>query len=506
MMEAFHNLVYGFGIALTPTNFLYCFLGAVLGTLVGILPGIGPVTAIAILLPLTFKMPAIAALIMLAGIYYGSKHAGATTSIMLNMPGEPEAIVICFDGYPMARQGRAGPALCMVAMSSFFAGCICILVITFFSPPLARAALSFQSPEYTVTILLALVGAAALSRKSLLSTMGMAVLGILIGTVGTDINSGVVRFTLGESRLAEGISFIPIAMGLFAFVEICYTLGSPHERTRVKATLRDLVPKWLDIKTCTMPVLRGTALGAAFGILPGTGPLISSFGAYAIERKLAKEPQRFGQGAIEGVAAPEAAANAAAFTHFIPMLTLGIPAGATMALMLAAMLIQGIPPGPQVMTAHPDLFWGLIASMWIGNLMLLILNLPLVGIWIKMLETPYRFIYPLIIVFSLIGIYSERNQAFDVLICAGVVVVGYVMEKLDCSPGPLVLGVILGPILEENLRRSLLLSRGDPTVFLTRPISLTVVILIVALLVLFMLPAIKRTGKTIKAAEAQYKE
>ena len=503
-MAALHNLMYGFEIALTPSNFLYCLLGAVLGTLVGILPGIGPVTAVAILLPLTFKMHAISALIMLAGIYYGAKHAGATTSIMLNMPGEPEAIVICFDGYPMARQGRAGPALCMAALSSFFAGCICIVVITFLSPPLAAAALTFQGPEYTATAILALVGTAVLSRKSTLNTLCMAALGLLIGTVGMDINSGVIRFTMGESRLTEGINFIPIAMGLFAFVDICYTLGSSQERVQVKTKLRDLVPRWVDVKLCIKPILRGTALGGILGILPGTGPLIASFGSYAIEKKLAKDPSRFGNGAIEGVAAPEAAANAAAFTHFIPMLALGIPAGATMALLLGAMLLQGIQPGPQVMTQHPDLFWGLVASMWIGNLMLLVLNLPLVGLWIKMLETPYRFIYPLIVVFCLIGIYSERNEPFDVLVCAVVVAFGFLMEKLDCAPGPLVLGVLLGPILEENLRRSMLISRGDPMIFFTRPISLSIVVLIVALLAAFMLPALKRTKRVIKTAEAQY--
>ena len=506
MIESFNNLTFGFGIALTPSNFLYCLLGAVLGTVVGILPGIGPVTAVAILLPLTYMMHPIGALIMLAGIYYGAKHAGSTTSIMLNMPGEPDAIVICFDGHPMARQGRAGSALCMAAISSFFAGSVCILLITFFSPPLAEAALSFQAPEYTATAVLALVGASVLSSKPVMSTLGMAILGLLIGTVGMDINSGTIRFTLGDERLVEGINFIPIAMGLFAFVDICYTLGAPAERVRIRTKLRDLVPKWQDLKTCAMPSIRGTALGAVLGILPGTGPLISSFGAYAIEKRLAKDPSRFGNGAIEGVAAPEAAANAAAFTHFIPMLSLGIPAGATMALLLGAMLIQGITPGPQVVTQHPDLFWGLVASMWIGNLMLLVLNLPLVGIWIKLLETPYRFIYPLIVVFCLIGIYSERSQTFDLLICAGVVVLGFVMEKLDCSPAPLVLGVILGPILEDNLRRSMLISRGDPTIFLTRPISLCIVLLIVALLVVFALPVLKRTRKTVKKAEAQFDE
>ena len=434
MFEALNNLWYGFSIALTGENLLYCWLGAVLGTLVGVLPGIGPVTAIALLLPLTFKMSATGAIIMLAGIYYGASHAGSTTAIMLNMPGEPAAVVICFDGYPMAKQGRAGPALCMAALASFFAGCVCILVITFFAPVLGRAALKFGAPEYTTAILLALCGVSVLARKSVMNTMGMAVIGLLLGTIGTDVNSGVVRFTAGDMHLSEGINFVPVALALFALVDIAFTLGSPETKMSAKAAFKDLMPTWQDTKTCFMPMLRGTMLGGALGIMPGTGPLMASFAAYAVEKKVAKDPSRFGQGAIEGVAAPEAAANAAAFTHFIPMLSLGIPAGATMALLLGALMIQGIAPGPQLITQHPDLFWGLIASMWVGNLMLLVLNLPLVGVWIKMLETPYRFIFPLIVIFCMIGIYSERSEPFDIYLCAAILVVGWVLESLDCSP------------------------------------------------------------------------
>ena len=492
MMDALQNLINGFGIALTLNNFLYCTAGALLGTIVGILPGIGPLTAIAILLPITFYIPITSALIMLAGIFYGANHAGATTSIMLNMPGEPSAIVICLDGYPMARQGRAGAALCAAALSSFFAGCVCILIITFFSPPLAKAGLLFQAPEYTATVILALVGASVLSTKSIMNTLGMAALGLLIGTVGTDIASGVPRFTFGEQRRSDGIGFVVVAMALFAVVDLCYSLGSPEERVQIKTKFRDLFPTREDFNACVMPVLRGTALGAAFGLLPGTGPMISSFCSYAVEKKLAKDPDRFGKGAIEGVAAPEAAANAAAFTHFIPMLTLGIPAGASMALMLGAMIVQGVTPGPSLVTDHPDIFWGLVASMWIGNLMLLVLNLPLVGIWLKLLETPYRFIYPLIIIFCCIGVYAERSQPFDLLLMCGVIVLGYVLEKLDCAPGPLVLGLVLGPLLEENLRRSLLISRGDPTVFLTRPISGGILLFTLLLLIAFTLPAFTR--------------
>ena len=380
----------------------------------------------------------------------------------------------------------------MAALSSFFAGCICILVIAFFAPAMAGAALSFGAPEYTSVIVLALTGVSALARKSVMNTMGMAVLGLLLGTVGTDINSGIARFAMGDMRLSEGINFVPVALALFALVDITFTLGSPEQKMPMKAAFKDLMPTWTDIKTCFMPVLRGTALGGALGVMPGTGPLMASFASYAMEKKLAKDPSRFGTGAIEGVAAPEAAANAAAFTHFIPMLSLGIPAGAAMALLLGALLIHGVTPGPQLITSHPDIFWGLIASMWVGNLMLLVLNLPLIGVWIKLLETPYRIIFPTIVILCMIGIYSERNAAFDIFICGTVLAVGWILESLDCSPAPLVLGMILGPILEENFRRSLLLSRGDPMIFLERPISLGFLILTAVLVVLFTFPALKR--------------
>jgi putative tricarboxylic transport membrane protein len=495
-MDVLNNLWFGFGVALTPINFFYCFIGALLGTIVGILPGIGPITAIAVLLPITIQLPATASLIMLAGIYYGANHAGSTTSIMLNMPGEPAAIVICLDGHPMARQGRAGPALCMAALSSFFAGCLAILVVAFFSPTIVEAALSFRAPEYTCIVILALVGTSLMSGTSLWSALGMALLGVLMGTVGTDVSSGALRFTMGEMRLAEGINLIVVIMALFAFVDVCVTLGSPEQKGKAKkASIRDLLPRMDDLRACAWPILRGTGLGSALGVLPGTGPLISSFAAYAVERQVAKDPSRFGHGAIEGVAAPEAAANAAAFTHFVPMLALGIPAGATMALLLGAMLIQGIAPGPQVIVKHPDLFWGLIASMWVGNLMLLVLNLPLVGVWIKMLETPYRFIYPLIIVFCLIGIFSERLETFDIYLCALFAAIGFALHKLDCPAAPLIIGMVLGPMLEENFRRAMLISRGDPLVFVTRPISLGILIVLAAIVVLTLLPALRPQPK-----------
>jgi TctA family transporter len=491
-MDVIQNLRLGFEVALTAQNLLYCLLGALPGTVVGVLPGMSPVIVISMLLPLTFKISAIGGLIMLAGIYYGSHHSGSTTAIMLNMPGEPSSIVICFDGHPMAQQGRAGPALCIAALSSFFAGSVAIIFVALFSPPISSMALKFQAPEYTAIILLALVGTSALSHKSIMSTLGMAGLGLLIGTVGTDVNSGVLRFTFGDMRLADGVDFVAIAVGLFAFTEISFRLGASRPQGHINTRIRDLVPHMGDIRSSWKPIIRGTLIGGALGILPGTGPLISSFASYVMEKRLARDKSRFGRGAIEGVAGPEAADNAAALTHFIPMLTLGIPAGTIFALMLGAMLIHGIEPGPQIMSEHPDLFWGLVASMWLGNLMLLVLNLPLVGIWIKLLGIPYRFLYPMILVFSCIGVYSIRNEPFDIMIAALAGAVGYLLRKLDCAPAPLILGLILGPMLEENLRRSMLISRGDPTVFVTRPISLFILMFTVVLVIVLYQPWLRR--------------
>ena len=500
MLNGLSGLYYGFGIALSLQNLLYCWVGALLGTMVGVLPGIGPITTVALLLPLTFKISATSAIIMLAGIYYGATHAESTTAIMLNTPaGHPAAIVICFDGHPMAKQGRAGPALCMAALSSFFAGSVCVVLITLASPVLGRVALSFGAPEYATAIMLALSGISLLSRESALNTMGMAVMGLALGTVGTDVSTGITRFTMGDFRLGEGISFMPVTIALFALVEIASTLGAPEAKLQVATKARDLIPTWVDLKACVLPVLRGTVLGGALGVLPGTGPLMASFASYVVEKKSAKEPHRFGNGAIEGVAAPEAAANAAAITNFIPMLSLGIPAGPIMALLLGALMMQGIPPGPRLMVDHADLYWGLIASMWIGNLMLLALNLPLIGVWIKLLQTPYRLLYPMIILFCVIGVYSERNESFDILVCAVVLAIGWVLEGLDCPPGPLIFGMILGPTLEENLRRSLLISHGDVSVFVTRPISLGFVVLTAIVVGLLTLPPVIRLARRPKA-------
>ena len=491
------NLGHGFAIALTAQNFLYCLVGATLGTLVGVLPGLGPLATIAMLLPVTFNLPAVASLIMLSGIYYGAHHAGSTTAIMLNMPGEPSSVVICFDGHPMARQGRAGPALCISALASFFAGCVSVIVIALFAPPLADIALGFGAPEYTAIVVLALVAACSLSAGSLMTTLPMTLTGVLLGTVGTDVNSGVQRFTFGLGNITDKLDFVVVAVGLFAFAEIATRLEGNDPARQISAKITGLLPTKADLAASWKAVLRGTALGAAFGILPGTGPLVSSFASYGLEGHLAADPSRFGKGAIEGVAGPEAANNAAAFTHFIPMLTLGIPAGAAMALMLGALTIQGITPGPGIMTDHPDLFWGVVASMWIGNLMLLVLNLPLIGIWIRLLMTPYRLLYPAILVFCCIGVYSVATDPTDVLMMAGFGVFGYILHKLGCTPAPLVLGFILGPILEENLRRALVIARGDLTVFVTRPISLCFLLTALGLLFVSTSPRLRRSRSTV---------
>ena len=488
-MSVFDSILFGFSVALTPTNLLFCWIGALLGTVVGVLPGINVLTTFAILLPLTFKIDPTAAIVMLSGVYYGAHHSLSTTSIMLNMPGEPSGVVICFDGYPMARQGRAGPALAIAALSSFFAGCVGVLIIAFFAPALADASLWFQAPEYTAVCILALIGASVVTSKSKINTLGMAVIGLILGTVGTDLHTGTARFTFGSLELDEGLDFVSFAAGLFAFVEIAFQLGSYTKRVEIKTKLRELIPRWVDIKAAAFPTIRGTALGAALGVLPGTGPFIASYSAYALENRIAKDPSRFGNGAIEGVAAPEAANNASAFTHYIPMLTLGIPAGAVFSMLMGALMMHGIHPGPDIMEKHPDLFWGLIASMWLGNLMLLVLNLPLIGIWIKLLETPYRYIYPAILLLTCIGCYAVHFRVFDIQVAAFVLLAGYVLEKLDCAPGPVIIAMILGPILEENMRRALLISGGDPTVFIRRPISATFLLLALLLIITYVLPA-----------------
>ncbi|HKA38929.1 MAG TPA: tripartite tricarboxylate transporter permease [Burkholderiales bacterium] len=490
-MELFNNLVFGFTVALTLQNLWYCFIGVFLGTLIGVLPGIGPLATIAMLLPITFNVPPVAALIMLAGIYYGAQYGGSTTAILVNLPGETAAVVTCIDGYQMARQGRAGPALAIAAIGSFFAGTVCTLIIALFGPPLAEVALKFGAPEYFSLMLMGLVAAAVLAGDNITKALAMVVMGLLLGIVGTDVNSGMARYSFGVPELTDGIGFIVIAVGVFAVGEIIANLGDPEERKVFTNKLSGLMPTMHDLKVSMGPIARGTGIGAFLGVLPGTGPAIASFSSYMLEKKLAKDPSRFGKGAIEGVAGPESANNADAQCKFIPTLTLGIPASAVMALMLGALTIQGIAPGPQVMTQKPDLFWGLVASMWIGNAMLVILNLPLVGLWVMLLKVPYRLLFPAIMAFSCIGIYSVNNSPFELYLTAIFGIIGFIWMKLEMPPAPMLLGFVLGPLMEENLRRALLISRGDPTVFFTRPISLGFMIATALIVVVMVLPAVK---------------
>jgi TctA family transporter len=493
-MDLIANLATGFGVAVTPVNLLYCFIGCLLGTLIGVLPGIGPVATIAMLLPATYALPPVSALIMLAGIYYGAQYGGSTTAILVNLPGESSSVVTCIDGYQMARRGRAGPALSAAGLGSFFAGCVGTLILAAFAPPLTELAFKFGPAEYFSLMILGLIGAVVLASGSLIKAIAMIVLGLLLGLVGTDVNSGVARYSFDIPELTDGIGFVVVAMGVFGYGEIISNLSVPEEHREVfTAKVQGLFPTKADFKAMVPAVLRGTSLGSMLGILPGGGALLASFASYAFEKKMGVRPGEveFGKGNIRGVAAPESANNAGAQTSFIPLLTLGIPPNAVMALMVGAMTIHNIQPGPQVMTSNPQLFWGLIASMWLGNLMLIILNLPLIGIWIKLLTVPYRWLFPAIVLFCAIGVYSTNNNTFDVWMVAAFGVIGYLFIKLGCEPAPLLLGFILGPMMEENLRRALLLSRGDWSVFVTRPISVGLLLAAVALLVIVALPSIK---------------
>jgi len=492
MDALFANLGLGFSVALNGWNLLYCLMGVLLGTLIGVLPGIGPVATIAMLLPVTFTLNPTSALIMLAGIYYGAQYGGSTTAILVNIPGESSSVVTCLDGYQMARQGRAGPALGIAAIGSFFAGCVATVIIALFAPPLAEVALKFGPAEYFSLMVLGLIAATVLAHGSLIKAIAMVLLGLLLGLVGTDVNSGVARFSFGVSELTDGIGFVSVAMGVFGFAEIIANLENTDEREVFVKKVSNLLPSLQDFKDSWASILRGTALGSALGILPGGGALLASFAAYTLEKKVSWNSANFGKGAIQGVAAPESANNAGAQTSFIPLLTLGIPSNPVMALMIGAMMIQGIAPGPQVMTERPQLFWGMIASMWVGNLMLVVLNLPMIGIWIKLLTVPYRWLYPSILLFCAIGVYSVQNSPFDVMQTAVFGVVGYVFVKLECEPAPLILGFILGPLMEENLRRAMLLSRGDWFVFFQRPISLGMLLVAAFLLAIVLAPAVRK--------------
>ena len=492
-MDLFSNLALGFDTAFTLQNLLYCFIGCILGTLIGVLPGLGPIATIAMLLPATYALPPTAALIMLAGIYYGSQYGGSTTAILLNIPGETSSVVTAIDGYQMARNGRAGVALFTAGMGSFFAGCVATLVLAAFAAPLSKLAFKFGPAEYFSLMVLGLIGAVVLASGSLIKAIGMIVLGLLMGLVGTDVNSGVSRYAFDIPELSDGIGFVAVAMGVFGFAEIMTNLEKKGEDEGFLNKMTTMIPTKQDIKRMIPAILRGTTIGSILGILPGGGAALASFGAYSVEKKTSKYSHEFGKGAIEGVAGPESANNAAAQTSFIPLLTLGIPPNAVMALMVGAMTIHNIQPGPQVMTSNPALFWGLIASMWIGNMMLIILNLPLIGMWVQLLKIPYRFMYPAILVFCCIGVYTVNNTVFDVYITAVFGLVGYLFTKLGCEPPPLLLGFILGPMMEENFRRALLLSRGDFSTFFTRPLSLGLLIAAALLVVIVALPAVKKT-------------
>ena len=492
-MELLANLALGAATAFTLDNLFYCFIGCLLGTLIGVLPGIGPLATIAMLLPITYKMtdPS-TALIMLAGIYYGSQYGGSTTAILVNLPGESASVVTTLDGYQMARRGKAGIALATAALASFFAGTVATVLIAAFAPPLAEVAFKFGPAEYFSLMVLGLIAAVVLAHGSIIKALGMVVLGLLLGMIGTDINSGSTRFTFGVAELSDGIEFAVIAMGMFGFAEIIFNLKQSEARDLLKEKVTNYMPKKEDWKRGGPAAIRGTALGSFLGILPGGGSVLSSFASYAIEKKISKKPQEFGKGAIEGVAGPEAANNAGAQTSFIPMLTLGIPTTPVMALMIAAMMIHNIQPGPQVMSSNPTLFWGLIVSMWVGNLMLLILNLPLIGLWIKLLQVPYRFLYPAILMFCCIGAYSLNNNVWDVLMTIPFAIMGYYFKKWHCEPAPLLMGFILGEMMEEYLRRALTISRGDWMVFLDRPISATMLGMAAVLLIIVALPFIRK--------------
>jgi putative tricarboxylic transport membrane protein len=496
-MELLENLALGLSTALSPENLVWCFVGVFLGTLVGVLPGIGPTATIAMLLPITFTFEPVTALIMLAGIYYGAQYGGSTTAILINMPGETSSAVTAIDGHEMARMGRAGPALATAAIGSFFAGTVGTLVLVLFAPALASVALGFGSAEFFSLVVLGLIASTALARGSTIKALAMILLGLLFGTVGQDLYTGTPRFTLGNRELYSGINFVSVAVGMFGIAEILRNLEDERGRNVVVRSVSNLLLTRADLRRIAAPILRGTAIGSALGVLPGAGHVLASFASYTVEKRVSKEPESFGHGAIEGVAGPESANNAAAQTSFVPLLTLGLPAHPVMALMVGAFIIQGITPGPNVIVDEPALFWGLVVSMWIGNLMLVLLNLPLIGVWVRLLKVPYRVLFPAIVAFACIGTYSINSNAFDVYAIVVFGLLGYVLVKLGGEPAPLLLGFVLGPLLEQHMRRALIISHGDPTTFLTRPVSLALLVVAAIALVLAVLPSIRRRREVV---------
>ncbi|MCQ1799019.1 tripartite tricarboxylate transporter permease, partial [Neorhizobium galegae] len=461
-METLNALLLGFDQAILPTNLFWCLMGTLLGTLVGVLPGLGPAATMAILLPFTIGLEPVTSLIMMAGIYYGAQYGGSTTAILLNLPGEASSVVTAIDGYKMARNGRAGVALSTAAIGSFFAGTVATLLLALFAPSLAEIGLLFGPAEYFSLMILGLVASVVLSRGSLPKALAMVFIGILIGLVGQDVQTAVPRFTLGFEEMSSGINFVVVAMGLFGIGELIKDLETPESRTAINAPFFSMIPSREDWRRMVAPILRGTGIGSVLGLLPGGGALLAAFAAYAVEKRVANPPEGFGGGAIEGVASPESANNAGAQTSFVPLLTLGLPANAVMALMFGALIMQGIAPGPTLISEHPDVFWGVIVSMWVGNVMLLVLNLPLIGVWTRLLTMPFHYLFPAIVVFCSIGAFSLGNSVFDIWLLGAFGVAGYVFAKLDCDPAPLVMGLILGPMMEENFRRAMFLARGNP--------------------------------------------
>jgi TctA family transporter len=500
-MDLFDNLTLGIETALRLENVFWCFVGVVLGTAVGVLPGIGPTATIALLLPITFTFEPVTALIMLAGIYYGAQYGGSTTAILINLPGESSAAVTAIDGHEMARDGRAGHALAAAAIGSFVAGTVGTLVVFLIAEPLARIALTFGSPEVFSLVVLGLIASTALARGSTIKALAMIVLGLLLGTIGQDQFTGTPRFTFGVRELFSGIDFVSVAVGLFGVAEILRNLEEERTRELVTKTVGKLLPGRDELRRILAPIIRGTVLGSALGILPGAGHVLASFGAYSVEKRFSPRRREFGHGAIEAVAAPESANNAAAQTSFIPLLTLGLPPHPVMALMFGAFIIHGIQPGPNVITNEPALFWGLIVSMWVGNFLLLVLNLPLIGVWVRLLAIPYKILFPTIIAFAAIGTYSINSNLWDVFAIAFLGVLGYVLIKFGCEPAPLLLGFVLGPLLENHLRRSLIISRGDPMIFIERPVSAILLAAAVAAMALAVLPAVRRQREVVFSEE-----
>ncbi len=491
-MDLANYLLIGFQVAFQPQNLFYCFTGVVIGTLVGVLPGMGPVAAMSLLLPATFHISPVGAMIMLAGIYYGAQYGGSTTSILVNIPGEASSVMTCLDGYQMARQGRAGPALGIAAFGSFIAGTIGILGLVLIAPPLVNFALRFGPPEYFSLMVLGLTVLTFLTSASMVRALMMATFGLILGTIGLDTISGLTRFSFNIPELLDGVGLVPLVMGLFGISEVLLNIETKIKREVFTTKVKGLLPSKKDWAQSIGAIFRGTFIGFFLGILPGGGAVISSFASYAIEKRVSKNPERFGQGAIEGVAAPESANNSAAQTAFIPLLTLGIPSNVVMALLLGALIIHGLTPGPLLLSQHPELFWGVVASMYVGNAMLLALNLPLIGMWVQLLRVPYAILFPLIVLFCLIGAYSINNSSFDVAIMLIFGIIGYLMKKLSLEAAPLVLAFVLGPMMETALRQSLIKSKGSFSIFFTRPISAVCMIIALALLVAPLLPWFRR--------------